>query len=174
MLFSFGTWIWKTRGTLWVHHFPDALHQKSTKYLKCPDCTELLEHWDGTAALPNLILCPEKTKAGFKVTKMLIMAAQRGLVCLQKAEMRTPHSWDCNRMKVKAKEWWLSSLRQIAQSKIKEFRCPTEKLYKSQEAPKYLLSGWVRPPQLGHASTGYFTKDRVCLNFGVFWGHTAF
>lgn len=59
----------ETRGTLWVHHFPDALHQKSTKYLKCPDCTELLEHRDGTAALPNFISCPEKTKAGVNVTK---------------------------------------------------------------------------------------------------------
>lgn len=57
------------RGTLWVQSFPHALHQKSTKYLKCPDCTELLKHWDGTAALPNSILCPEKTMAGFKVTK---------------------------------------------------------------------------------------------------------
>lgn len=69
MLFSFGTWIWNWEEHSWVQSFPCALHQKSTKYLKCPDCTELLKHWDGTAALPNSILCPEKTKAGFKVTK---------------------------------------------------------------------------------------------------------
>lgn len=32
------------RGTLRVHHFPDALHQESRKDLKRPDCTERLKH----------------------------------------------------------------------------------------------------------------------------------
>lgn len=57
------------RGTLRVHHFPDALHQESRKDLKRPDCTERLKHGHGTAALPNSILCPDKTKAGSKVTE---------------------------------------------------------------------------------------------------------
>lgn len=54
------------RGTLRVHHFPDALHQESRKDLKRPDCTERLKHGHGTAALPNSILGPDKTKAGLR------------------------------------------------------------------------------------------------------------
>lgn len=99
-----------------VHHFPDTLHKKSKKYLKFPDGTELLKHCNGSAALPNPILCPEKSKGGFSGDQMLIMAAQQCLVCLQRAEMVfAPHcrTGDCRRLKVKAKGWWLPSLRQI-------------------------------------------------------------
>lgn len=31
-------------GTVSIHRFPDTLHQKIKKYLKCPDGTELLKH----------------------------------------------------------------------------------------------------------------------------------
>lgn len=117
MFFSFWHLNLEMGGTLWVHHSPETLHQKSKKYLKCPDGTDLLKHWDGTAALPNSILCPEKTKTGFSGNQILITAAQQCLVCLPRAEMVfTPHhtTGDCERLKVKAKEWWLSRLRQIS------------------------------------------------------------
>lgn len=116
MFLTFGTWIWKWEEQSWVHHFPDTMHQRSRKYLKCPDGSELLKHRDGTAALPNSILFPEKTMVGFSGDQTLIVAAQQCLVYLQRAQMVfAPHhtTVDSNRLKVKAKEWWLSSLRQI-------------------------------------------------------------
>lgn len=85
------------RGAVWVHRFPDMLRQNSDKhFLSAPDGTELLKHWGGTAALPNPILCPAKTKVGFSGDQMSIVAVQQCLGCLRRDEMvfsSTLHSW---------------------------------------------------------------------------------
>lgn len=57
-------------GTVSVHHFPDRLHHKIKKYLKCPDGTELLKHSEMTLQLCQIQFCAlKRPRQAFQVTK---------------------------------------------------------------------------------------------------------